>query len=117
MYAQVSSDVMAKFKQLIRKYSHAFHLPNSPLTAIKGFYHNINTGDAPPVYKLPYRKCPAELCAIKEELQRMLRLNIIRRSHSPWGAPCILVGKPLEKGKPQPPRFVVDYRGLNAVTQ
>ena len=117
MYAHVSSDVMAKFKQLIRKYSHAFHLPNSPLTAIKGFYHNINTGDAPPVYKLPYRKSPAELCAIKEELQRMLRLNIIRPSHSPWGAPCILVRKPLEKGKPQPPRFVVDYRGLNAVTQ
>ena len=37
MYAHVSSDVMAKFKQLIRKYSHAFHLPNSPLTAIKAF--------------------------------------------------------------------------------
>ena len=47
----------------------------------------------------------------------MLRLNIIRPNHSSWGAPCILVRKPLEKGKPLPPSFVVDYRGLNAVTQ
>ena len=31
-------------------------------------------------------------------------------------APCILVQKPLEKGLPQPRRFVVDYRGFNTVT-
>ena len=83
---------------------------------MKGFTHNINTGDSPPVYRLPYRKSPAEQSAIKTELERMLELDIIRPSHSAWGAPCILVRKPLEKGRPQPPRFVVDYRGLNAVT-
>ena len=46
----------------------------------------------------------------------MLKLHIIRPSFSTWGAPCILVRKPLAKGLPQPPRFVVDYRGLNTVT-
>ena len=46
----------------------------------------------------------------------MLKLHIIRPSFSTWGAPCILVRKPLEKGLPQPPRFVVDYRGLSTVT-
>ena len=46
----------------------------------------------------------------------MLNLHIIQPSISTWGAPCILVCKPLEKGLPQPPRFVVDYRGLNTVT-
>eukprot|EP00112_Aurelia_sp_Birch-Aquarium-sp1_P006609 Seg1725.9 transcript_id=Seg1725.9/GoldUCD/mRNA.D3Y31 product="Retrovirus-related Pol polyprotein from transposon 297" protein_id=Seg1725.9/GoldUCD/D3Y31 len=107
---------MEKFKGLFHKYPHAFYLPNSPLSEIKGFYHDIHTGDSPPVYRLPYRKSPAELTAIKEELERMIRLKIIQPSNSPWGAPCILVRKPLEKGKPQPPRFVVDYRGLNAVT-
>ncbi len=86
----------------------AFFLPNSPLSTIKCFYHNINTGDSSPVYRLPYRKSPAELSAIKEELERMIKLNIIQPSHSAWGAPCILVRKPLEKGKPLPPRFVVD---------
>ena len=46
----------------------------------------------------------------------MPALNIIRPSHPAWGAPCILVRKPLEKGLSQPPRFVVDYRGLKTVT-
>ncbi len=59
----------------------------------------------------------SDLKAIKEELERMLRLCIVQPSHSAWGAPCILVRKPLEKGKPQPPRFVVDCRSFNTVTK
>ena len=47
----------------------------------------------------------------------MLKMKIIQPSKSEWGAPCILVRKPLENGLPQPPRFVVDYRGLNSVTR
>ena len=46
----------------------------------------------------------------------MLSQGIIKPSHSPWGAPCILVRKPPEKDIPQPQRFVVDYHGLSAVT-
>ena len=101
---------------MLHKYQHVFHLPDSPLSTIQGFFHNIPTGDSPPVYRLPYRKSPAELAASNTEIERMLKLIIVQPSHSTWGAPCILVRKPLEKGKPQPPRFVVDYRGLNAVT-
>ena len=108
--------IMKQFKELIRKFSHAFHLPGSPLGAIKAYYHHIATEDSPPVYCLPYRKSPSELAAIKDELHKMLKLHIIRPSFSCWGAPCILVRKPLEKGLPQPPWFVVDYRGLNTVT-
>ena len=46
----------------------------------------------------------------------MLVLTIVRPLSLCTGAPCIKVRKPLEKGLPQPPRFVVDYRGLNTVT-
>ena len=116
IYSHVDPLIMEKFKALLRKYPEAFYLPGSQLGTMKGFYHNIDTGQSPPVYRLPYRKSPAELCAIKNELQKMLSQGIIKPSHSPWGAPCILVRKPPEKGIPQPPRFVVDYRGLNAGT-
>ena len=115
-YAHVDPGIMKQFKELIRKYSHAFYLPGSELSTITGFYHNIPTGDSPPVYRLPYWKSPSELAAIKDELQKMLQLHIIRPSFSSWGAPCILVRKPQEKGLPQPSRFVVDYSGLNTVT-
>ena len=107
---------MTTFKELIHKYPHAFYLPGTSLNTIKGFHHNIHTGDSPPVYRLPYRKSPHELAAIKDELWKMLKLHIIWLSFSTWGAPCILVRKPPEKGLPQPLRFVVDYRGLNTVT-
>ena len=44
-YAHVDPGIMKQFKELIRKYSHAFYLPGSELTTITGFHHNIPTGD------------------------------------------------------------------------
>ena len=116
MCSHVNPKIMSEFKQILRKYPTAFHLPGTPLGTIKGFSHNIDTGDSPPIYQLPYKKSPVELCAIKNELQRMLSMKIIQPSHSPYGSLCILVCKPLKIGKPQPPRFVVDYRRLNSIT-
>ena len=115
-YSHVSPEILTQFKALIRKYPMAFYLPGAELRPVTGFHHNIYTGDSPPVYHMPYRKSPAEFTAIKDELKRMLKMHIIQPSHSEWGAPCTLVRKPSEKGVPQPPHFVVDYRGLNKVT-
>ena len=97
IYSHVHPLIMAKFKALLHKYPEAFYLPGSQLGTMKGFYHNIDTGKSPPVYHLPYKKSPAELCAIKNKLQKMLLQGIIKPSHSTWGAPCILVCKPPEK--------------------
>ena len=47
----------------------------------------------------------------------MHKMKIIQPSKSEWGAPCILVRKPLENGIHQPPRFIVDNTGLNSVTK
>ena len=109
--------ILHEFEQLLCKYPTAFLLSGSPLGEIHGFEHHIHTEDALPVYKHPYCKSPKELLAIKSEIQRMLKMKIIQPSKSEWGAPCILVRKPLENGFQQPPHFVVDYRGLNSVTK
>lgn len=47
----------------------------------------------------------------------MLKLQIALPRQSGLGSPCILVRKPPEKGQLQTPKFVVDYRRLNSVTQ
>ena len=74
---------MQQFKVLLRKYPEAFYLPGSQSGTIKEFYHNIDTAQSPLVYRIPYRKSPAELCAIKNELQKMLSHGIIKPSHFP----------------------------------
>jgi len=46
----------------------------------------------------------------------MLQKGVIRKSHSPWSAPAILVPKKSLDGKPKF-RSCVDFRALNAVTK
>ena len=115
-YSHVNPENLTQYKALIRKYPTAFHLPGDELHPVKGFHHDMTTGDSPPVYRMPYRKSPQELTAIKAELRRMLKMHIVKSSHSQWGSSCILVRKPPEKGVPHPSHFVVGYRGLNKVT-
>ena len=114
--SHVDPIIMQQFKGLLRKYPETFYFPDAKLGTVQEFFHNIDTAQSPLVYRLPYRKSPAELCAIKSELRKMLALGIIQPSHSHWRAPCILVRNPLEKGIPQPPGFLVDHRGPNAIT-
>lgn len=116
-YSHVPTDVMTAFDALLHKYPTAFILPGSPLRRIHGIYHSINTGNAIPQYRRPYRMSPSELQGVRQQINDMLRQNIIQPSKSPWGAPAILVRRKDVNGKPQPPRFVVDYRALNSVTK
>ena len=52
-----------------------------------------------------------ELKELKTQLQELLDLGFIRRSHSPWGAPVLFVKK-----KDRSMRMCIDYRELNKVT-
>ena len=68
--------------------------------------HEINTGNNPPIALKPYyRRSPLEKEFIKEEIDRMLKENIISPSDSPWSAPVVVAKK--KNGKF---RFCVDYR-------
>ena len=54
----------------------------------------------------------AELDALREYLDDMLKSGKIRPSQSPAGAPILFVPKPHGRGL----RLCVDYRGLNKIT-
>ena len=56
----------------------------------------------------------SEIQAVRNQIDAMLKQDIIRPSKSPSGAPAIRVRRKDLQGKPQPPRFVVDYRALNS---
>ncbi len=65
-----------------------------------------------PVRRPPYRLAPMERDAVEREVERMLRLGVIRPSTSGWSSPLLMVKKP-----DGAPRVVVDFRGLNARTE
>lgn len=69
-------------------------------------------GDARPI-KLPPRRIPIHQKKIAEqEIDKMLREDVIDLSNSPWAAPIVLVKK-----RDGTTRFCVDYRKLNSVTK
>lgn len=64
-----------------------------------------------PIHSYPYRKSRKETEHINEQVQEMLANKIIRPSSSPWSSPVVIIQK-----KDGSPRFCVDYRRLNAIT-
>lgn len=64
-----------------------------------------------PLAQSPYHIPPKKINAVKEEIQDLLRLGIIRESKSPWASPAVIVMKP--NGRI---RLYVNYQRLNATT-
>jgi len=69
-----------------------------------------------PIRRPPYRTPFALREEMQSQIQTMLDKGVIRKSHSPWSAPAILVPKKSADGKPKY-RFCVDFRALNSVTK
>lgn len=66
-----------------------------------------------PPYRKQFRLSPLERAEIDKQVQRLLRLGHIQPSHSPFGAPVLVVPKPRSPGEW---RLVYDYRELNKLT-
>ncbi|XP_077335224.1 uncharacterized protein LOC143981303 [Lithobates pipiens] len=73
--------------------------------------HQVDTGAHPPIKQSAYRVSLEVLADMKREVEEMLQLGVIQKSHSAWASPVVLVPK-----KDQTTRFCVDYRKLNAIT-
>ncbi|GBM67091.1 Retrovirus-related Pol polyprotein from transposon 412, partial [Araneus ventricosus] len=89
-----------------------FDLENKPVKVSSKVKHRINTADSQPVKQKPYRVSFEERRLIQEEVDKMLKLDIIEHSESPWSSPVVLVKK-----KNGTWRFCVDYRRLNKITK
>jgi hypothetical protein len=86
-------DVQNATRDLIEKFSDIFVHGSSKLGVTSLVTHKIETGDASPIKKPPYRVPHSQRDILNESIEEMVKQNIIRPSNSPWSAPLLLVQK------------------------
>ena len=74
--------------------------------------HDVDVGDSAPIKQHPYRVSPMKKELLDNEVQYMLKNDIIEESQSNWSSPCILVPKH-DGGF----RFCTDFRKVNDKTK
>ena len=80
------------------------------------FEHEIDTGDAKPIRRPPYRVPYALRDELDRQVKTMLDKGIIEPSASGWNFPAFFIPKRSLDGTPKF-RFCVDFRALNQVTK
>ncbi|GFW19087.1 retrovirus-related Pol polyprotein from transposon 17.6 [Trichonephila clavipes] len=82
-------------------------------------YHEIDTGDNPPVVSRPYRYNRVKKEILDYHIDKMLKEGTIIPIQSPYASPVVLCRKNngLPPDNPEVYRFAVDYRKLNAITK
>ena len=110
--SDLSEDQKSKLYAFIAKNRSSFAKDTSELGCTNLHKHRIETGNAPPQHKRPYRVSPQIKEQIDEQVEDMLKHDIIEPSNSFWAAPVVMCRK-----KDNSYRFAIDYRDLNAVTE
>ena len=73
---------------------------------------SIDTGNHLPIAKKPYALALKHYDWVRDEIDKLLEAGVIRKSHSSWSAPIVVVPKG-DGGR----RLCVDFRALNAITR
>lgn len=74
--------------------------------------HRIDTGDAAPIRQRYYRMSPEKQRILAEQLDEMLKDDVVEPCESPWSSPVLLT--PKKNGEL---RFCLDSRKLNSITK
>ena len=110
--SDLSESQKLKLYEFIAMNRSSFAKDTSELGCTNVHKHKIDTGNAPPQRKRPYRVSPKVKQEIDEQIEDMLKNDIIEPSNSFWAAPVVMCRK-----KDNSYRFAVDYRDLNSVTE
>ena len=109
--AQLQADQVADVNSLLCKWQSIFALHDLDLGKTSKVKHHIRLTYETP-FKEKYRNIPPALVnEVRQHLQEMLDLGVIRRSESPYASNVVLVRK-----KDESLRFCIDLSKLNSLT-
>jgi len=109
--ADLSEDQKTVIQLLVRRNAKAFSQHEFDIGNCDVIKHTINTGAARPVRQKPYRIPFAKRTFVEQNVEQMLKADIIEPSTSPWASPVVLAMK-----KDKTLRFCIDLRKVNEVT-
>ena len=101
-----------ELENLLKRYEDIFAKDEYDLGRTDIVKHEIDTGNCKPIKQAAYKVNPHKKKIIEDEVKKMFKKGVIRKSNSPWSSPITLVPKPNGKW-----RFCTDYRKLNEITR
>lgn len=101
---------------LIQEFPHLFLLPGDELPGTSLEQHTIPTIDDVPLNTKQYRYPPVHKEELRKQIQKLLDLNIIKESTSPYNSPLWIVPKKADANGNRKWRMVIDFRALNEKT-
>ena len=102
---------MKQLLQIIQEFKDVFSVDSLDFGRTSTIKHTIPLIDEHP-FRLPHRRIPPlQYQAVKEQLLKMEKAEVIRRSNSPYASPMVIVHK-----KDGSLRVCIDYRQLNSKT-
>src|SRR5438445_110649 len=108
---KVEEEQENEIRRLIKKYKEICAISSTKLGKTNVVKHKINTGDHEPIAQKQFRADKKRRTIIKEEVNKMLKDRIIKKSEGPWSSPVVIVTK-----KDGSARFCIDYRKINNIT-
>ena len=96
---QLDNDSRGKLISILNEYQDVFYKPGDPINKLNtDMRHTIRLVDnAEPVQAKLYSLPLAQRQAISEQVNKWLKLGIIKPSYSPWSATCVVVDKKDQK--------------------
>jgi hypothetical protein len=108
-----------EIREICEEYADVFKLPGDILTATTAAQHSIPSPSVPEGRAITlrnYRLPESQQKEVREQIDQMLREEIIIPSHSEWNFPLIVVPKKPGASKEKKWRICIDFRKLNEVT-
>lgn len=113
----LNSEEFDSITKICKEFNDIFFLEGDTLSHTNAVEHKIPLTSKKPIFVKPYRLPHHQKLEIQNQLDKMLKDDIIENSNSPYNSPLLIVPKKADSQGNKRWRLVVDFRKLNDNTE